>query len=335
MQFYLYDLSKRTEWDAIVTSFAQHDVYYLAGYADTLEKNGEGIAQLIYCTNGDQRAIQVALKREIAQLGEGYADYITPYNCGGPLLENMTPDVFWPAYQAFCQQNHIVCEFINYHPLLQNQDAQAQIAGPSIFIDTTQPEQIDCNMHSKCRNMVRKAIKNGVVVEKIEGLDWQDEFMTIYQETMDRDAASSYYYFNEAYYQNLFSNLQGHVVMYRARFEETTIAMCILFYCGKWAHYHLSCAKREYMKFAPTNLLLYTAAKDCAACGVKDFYLGGGLGGAEDSLYSFKKSFHRTGVLLRYFGKKVYDTKVYEALVEQTNTAGSVFFPAYRSPKKV
>lgn len=90
-----YSLKNAYEWDAIVKSFSNYDVYYLSGYVKAFEINGDGKAVLIYYTDKATRAVNVVMKRDISDFkmlssvlaqGELY-DIVTPYGYGGWLIE--------------------------------------------------------------------------------------------------------------------------------------------------------------------------------------------------------------------------------------------------------
>ena len=67
-------------------------------------------------------------------------------------------------------------------------------------MDTESPELIMKNMDSKNRNMVRKAAKSGVTIER-RPIEQYQEFLPIYQETMIKDDADDYYFFDENYFK--------------------------------------------------------------------------------------------------------------------------------------
>lgn len=60
-------------------------------------------------------------------------------------------------------------------------------------MDTRYDVDIMRNMDTKNRNMVRKALKNGVYVVQDQGR-YLNEFIDIYTETMERDKADRYYF---------------------------------------------------------------------------------------------------------------------------------------------
>ena len=76
----IYTISQANEWNDIVRSFPNHDVYYLSGYCKAFEVHGDGAPELLYYEEGMLRAIYVYMKRQIAS---GMVDTVTPYGYGG------------------------------------------------------------------------------------------------------------------------------------------------------------------------------------------------------------------------------------------------------------
>ena len=52
-----------TEWDSIVKSFNNYDVYYLSGYVKAFQIHGDGEPQLLYFEDNGLRAIYVYMQR--------------------------------------------------------------------------------------------------------------------------------------------------------------------------------------------------------------------------------------------------------------------------------
>ena len=80
------DASK--EWDVIVCSFHNYDVYYLSGYVKAFYSHGDGVPFLLYYEEGGLRAIYVYMRRQTAI--NGIFDSVTPYGYGGVLFEGDT-----------------------------------------------------------------------------------------------------------------------------------------------------------------------------------------------------------------------------------------------------
>jgi hypothetical protein len=96
----LYSIEDNTEWDSVVKSFPQYDVYYLSGYVKAFQIHGDGDPYLLYYEDNGLRAIYVYMRRKTAL--EGVFDSVTPYGYGGVLFEGDTSEgnlqSFWTAY---------------------------------------------------------------------------------------------------------------------------------------------------------------------------------------------------------------------------------------------
>ena len=340
----LFDLSQSAEWDAIVRSFAEHDVYYLSGYVKAFHIHGDGEPFLLHYETPSLRAMYVFMRRKTAI--EGVYDSITPYGYGGVLFESdvaeENTDLFWNEYMQVMEQEHIVDNFVRYHPVLKNAVPMKAISdvidlGKTVAIDLASPEVIWENIISKNRNMIRKAEKNGIEIHHGKGLELFADFKRIYNATMDKDHAEEYYYFGDEFYESIHNDLHDNYEMFYAVLDGRIVAMSIMLFANKQMHYHLSGSMIEYRNLAPSNLLLYKAALWGCEQGFKTFHLGGGVGSGEDNLYKFKAAFNRNSDYQFSIGKEIYNQELYDELVRIRKESDSKFdetsrfFPLYRA----
>ena len=340
----LIDLAHSAEWDEIVKSFLEWDVYYLSGYVKAFHIHGDGEPYLLYYEADSLRAIYVYMRRKTSL--PGAYDSVTPYGYGGVLFEGDASEdnrcAFWKEYLAAMKQEHIVDNFVRYHPVLMNAVPMKPISnvidlGKTIAIDLSSPELIWDNIISKNRNMIRKAEKNSIVIHHGKGLDLLAEFKRIYNATMDKDHAEEYYYFGDAFYESIHRDLHDNYELFYAVLDGRIIAMSIMLFANKQMHYHLSGSLMEYRNLAPSNLLLYKAALWGCERGFKTFHLGGGVGSGEDNLYKFKAAFNKNSDYQFSIGKQVFDLENYDALVQIRRESdpdfdeSSHFFPLYRA----
>jgi len=252
-----------------------------------------------------------------------YYDWSTPYGYGGPLTDSYDENdvgYFFNLINCYCKSNNVVTQFIRFHPLLQNQRAFGDFCDlrrlkNTVYIDTSDKETIYLNMDSKNRNMVKKAQKNSIEIITDSSKEAISAFVEIYKNTMQRNAASEYYYFSQMFFEDMFLNLSEYYTLFSAKLDGKIISSAIMMNCNGNLHYHLSASLREYMHLAPNNLLLYTAACWGAEKGYMRFHLGGGVG-VEDSLLSFKKSFNKKGLIDFYIGRNVFCEELYKKLVD-------------------
>ena len=340
----IFDIEQNAQWDKIVRSFQEWDVYYLSGYVKAFQIHGDGDPQLLYYEADGLKAIYVYMKRKTDI--EGYYDSVTPYGYGGVLFDGDTSEqnlqAFWKAYVEKMKEEGIVDNFVRYHPVLANAVPMKHIStvidlGKTIAFDLASPEVIWENIISKNRNMIRKAEKNGVTIEHGKGMDLLDQFTAIYNATMDKDHAEEYYYFKRPFYESIHNDLNDNYEMFYAMYEGQPIAMSIMIFANGRLNYHLSGSDLEYRNLAPSNLLLYKAALWGFEQGCKTFHLGGGVGSGEDNLYKFKAAFNKNSDYQFSIGKEIFDQAKYDELValrakqDPNFDPESKYFPLYRS----
>jgi len=346
-------IDEAEKWDNIVKSFKHYDVYYLSGYSKAFQIHGDGDPLLFYYEDSKIKVINVVMKRDIANsenfqgklIEDSQFDLATPYGYGGVLVEGKADKEslieFDKEYSQLCKCRGFICEFVRFHPILENHRTFENLyeiskLGKTISMDLESKDKIWCNLTSKNRNMVRKAQNAGVEIYWGRDAELYKKFISMYNDTMERDSAKEYYYFKEEFYTSILNDFKNHAVVFYAVYETIPIAMSIILFANYQMHYHLSTSNREYQHLAPTNLLLYEAACWGSENGYKTFHLGGGLGSSEDSLYKFKSSFNRNSDNTFEIGKKIFNNEKYEALVNILSANGAIeidtkFFPQYRA----
>lgn len=344
-----YTIGQSEEWDEIVKSYKNYDVYYLSGYVKAFELNGDGKALLIHYYSKDKltRGINVVMKRDIHDykpLSETVApgelfDIGTPYGYGGWLIEGDGTDALALEYEQWAKENHIVSEFVRFHPILKNYNhtiLNTIHLGDTVYIETESEDQIWGNILPQNRNKIRKAVRAGQEVYWCRDPRIINTFTEVYNKTMDKDNADEYYYFKKEFYESVMEDLKDNVIwMYTMKGDVVTAIGIFLFANGQM-HYHLSGSRREYQNIAPMNLLLFEAARWACRNGYRTLHMGGGVGSRHDGLYAFKKSFHRGDDAEFHIAKKIFDEETYKKLInirmqEKEFHQDTNFFPAYRA----
>lgn len=341
------NLDHSIQWDDIVKSFKNYDVYYLSGYVKGFQLHGDGRPLLFFFDNGTIKGINVVMKRDIslcdffkAQLPKNtYFDFSTPYGYGGWIIEGEGDyNPLFESYNLWCRENNVISEFVRFHPITNNylfceNHYEVVPLSNTVSMDLDSTETIWTNITSKNRNMIRKAQKNSLTVLKGKTSELFNAFQQIYNSTMDKDNAKEYYYFDDEFYQSILTDLQDNFQIFYTVTKDNDIAACaIMLYANGKMSYHLSGSKREYQSLAPTNLLLYEAAVWGSKNGYKTFHLGGGFGSGDDSLLAFKKAFYRGDLCTFHIGKKIFNPELYNKLVDMRD--GDIpdnFFPKYRA----
>ena len=345
MAMKVFTVEQAEEWDAVVRTFKDYDVYWLSGYVKAFQVHGDGEPLLFYYQDKNTRGINVVFKRDVANdnhfkgiIRENeYFDFSTPYGYGGWLIEGDNKEALFSTYVKWCAENGIISEFVRFHPVIGNhlfseKNYDVIPLGLTIAMDLSSPEVIWENIISKNRNMIRKAEKSGVKIFSGRSEKLYKDFIDIYNSTMERDNAEEYYYFKPEFYNSICYDLPENAQVFYAVKDDEIIAASIMIAANGRMNYHLSGSKFEYRSLAPTNLLLYKAALWGCANGYKTLYLGGGVGSGEDNLFKFKKSFYRKDDLFRfYIGKKIYLQERYDELIAMREPVNSGYFPMYRA----
>jgi len=348
-------LNDWTEWQRIVKSFGNTDVYFLPDYCRAFKENGDGEPMLFFWEDGNFRVANVFLKRDLhrderfsALIPPGkYYDITSVYGYGGPLYEaedvQKTRQGFFREFEAFCRENSIVSDFVRFHCVLGNHELLEGIydienVRTTVYMDLSKGEQylwddFDC----KCRNNIRKAQKSGVTV--LSGRDGLllEKFKELYDQTMARDNASEYYYFNGKFFETTMEDLKENSLIFAACSEESVIAAALVIFSDELAHIHFAASDYRYSNMRPNNLLFYEIALWALRQGKKMLHIGGGASSVdEDELLRFKKTFSKGNRLSFYVGRKVYDEVAYAELVKIRAAADPSFngdtkyFPKYR-----
>ena len=342
MIFNVIGFENKELWSKIVKN---GEIYYQWEYVDAFFKNGDGIPKLAYAQEGLEYVYNVFLLRDIAHDLEldckkyKFFDIITPYGYGGVNANTQSKiliDFFFEKFEEYCINNNIISEFVRLNPLLNNQkfyniDYNINKIAQTIFIKLDNPDQIWCDMESRARNTIRKARSFNLKIKYGFNKEFMDEFKEIYKDTMYRDSADLYYFFNNDFYESILKNLKDNARIYTVYFNNKPINSNLIIFNGNNAHYHLSGTLSDYMKLGANSFALYEISLDLYNKGFKKFHLGGGYGGDNSPLFKFKKSFNKFGELDFYIGKKIFNINNYKKLFNVKNIEISEnYFPAYR-----
>ena len=304
-------------WNEVLEELGFVDVYLTREYveASTLLEPGRPLF-----LRTDQAVFPAILR-------EGPTDVITPYGYGGPV-----GPAFWVPYTDWCRANGVVTTFVRFHPLYANQreagrDVHVQPLAGTVAWRLDEEGDLFERMHRHHRRVVRKALSAGVEATAQLAPESLAGFVALYERTMERQEAEDFYYFPPEYWRALETSLRGHVVL----FEAGDDAKLLCLHAPPWLHYHLGASSDAGRKLGASTLLFLEAARWAQELGYTRFHLGGGVGGARDSLHEFKLRFDPGGEVEAAIGKAIHDREAYRRLAgPEAGVDG--FFPAYRRP---
>lgn len=322
-----YSAMLTDKWNKYLTLFepSQKDIYFTEQYLDLYKKGNE--SPLCFIFQEDSKCFLFPFLRRTFEFNKkSYFDFETAYGYGGPISNAKNPDFIERALSAFigyCKDNNFVAGFIRFHPLLDNQKffhdyIQIIPDRHTVAINLKQSiDQIWMNeIHTKNRNVIKKAIKNGLNFIADYEYNYMDEFIRLYHQTMDKLDASEFYYFDREYYLKFKNNFPNSFLGVIKK-DDSVISCAIFMYDGPYGHYHLSGSDINSLNLSPNNLLLWGAAQELKAKGVHLFHLGGGINSDEhNSLLEFKKKFSKS--LYQFaLGKIIFNEAIYKELCRE------------------
>lgn len=324
------------------------DIYFESNYGKLYEEAEHGKAMRWSYTGDAGTVSHMFIIRRIPELinNETYFDIVTPYGYGGPIIEQINNgyskkelvSIFQKEFEVYCIENKIVSEFIRFHPIVNN-GIDFKSVYDSICIRNTvgtnlrdYNDPVSSEFSKGCRKNIRQAINKGISWRITKKPDSIDVFKDIYYSTMDRNNAVDYYYFNDNYFQCCLDWFKDNIILVEAIFEKRTIAASLCFIYDKTIHIHLSGTLSEYLYLSPAYILRYAATLWGKENGYEVIHHGGGRSNAkDDSLFTFKKQFGQHTLFDFYVGKRIWNQKIYDELVERhRGIKDSGFFPAYR-----
>ncbi|MEK4228821.1 GNAT family N-acetyltransferase [Solibacillus sp. FSL H8-0538] len=351
---HLINFGELEKWDQIVKSFHNFDVYYLADYVKAFKIHKDGEPLLFYYEDKNIKAMNVVMKRDIANdkrfIGKiapnVFYDIMTPYGYGGFLIEgHITEESLKELdneYSSLCLKEGIISEFVRFHPVLKNSEDvkgiyDISILGKTITMQLSSRDLILSNLTSEKRKRIRKAKNSGIEIYWGRNTELIGEFIRIYNSTMDYTKAKDYYYFTKDFFNSILHDLKYHSsIFYAMDDKERIVAMAIFLYANGQINCFLSASDKELDELALTNLIMYEVACWGSENGYKTLHMGGGVGGKEDGVYSFKKAFNKNSETNFLIGKKIFNEEKYRELVEIRGVEDDFdeetpFFPIYRS----
>lgn len=327
------DIKVISYWNKYLDLFLpeQKDIYYYEEYVKLYETE-ESKALCIVCEEEGHILLMPFLRKKIKE----YFDFETAYGYGGPIVN--TQDQSWitkviVAMNTYFRENNYICGFVRFHPVLDNaiyckEEIKVIYDRETVLmnVDESEDEIWNTQIISKNRNMIRKAEKNGLRYVAEYNFESLNEFIKLYEETMKRLNADSFYFFEKEYYLKYIERLNNQAFLGTIRKDEKLISSALFMYSENYGHYHLAGSNYEFSNLGANNYLLWNAALEMKKLGVKYFHLGGGYDcNPENSLLKFKKAFNKNTKCFA-IGKFIFNKDVYDQVCMEWE---------YENPEKV
>lgn len=326
-----------------------HDFYHLPEYVRLCATHEGGVPMAFWAQCRDASFLAPMILRPLpASLNASpdWCDCVSPYGYSTPLVAPTQEQLpaFLEAFVGLAQERNVVAAFFRLHPFWElNKGDLCRFGkmvhhGQTIYLDlsVTQDEfwkQVRRNHKQNYQRLVQDGFEVSID-------DWAHlaAFTAIYRDTMQRVGAASCLY-SEQYFIDLKSILGSsmHLCCVHSR-TGAVVAGGVFVEMGGLVHYHLSATANDCLRFGPNKLLIPAMRAWSQGRMNRVLHLGGGVGGAYDSLFHFKAGFSDAQADF-YSYRLIVDQSKYESLSRMVATpAGEEqsistnFFPAYRRP---
>lgn len=323
-------------------------IYFDEKYGRLYEKIENGICKVFRFPHALGTVQHMFIKREIpiSVNGKTYYDIVTPYGYGGPLIENCNSEdidelvnEFNRAFQEYCHEQDIISEFIRFQPVIDNA-RDFMNCYDVIYIRNTvgtnlkdYDDPVQQEFSKSTRKNIKKALQAGVKSHVTLAPENFKQFKSIYHETMARNNADPFYYFDDAYFERLLNYFGENMLLVEVVYMDQIIGMGLNYVYDNMIHTHISGTLTDFQHLAPAYIMQYALVVWGKENGIDLIHDGGGRTNSEDdSLYLFKKQFGKNTRFKFFVGKKIWDAKIYEELCKVADVdLDSDYFPAYRS----
>jgi hypothetical protein len=276
-------------------------------------------------------------------------DTTTPYGYGGAFCwdasdRDRLASLFWASYDAWANNEGVVSEFVRLHLV---PDDLLPYPGQLVERQVNVVRRLDLaldlmwmDFEHKVRKNVNKARRCGVEVVVDSGGERLDDFLRIYEKTMDRREAAAGYYFARSSFECLAREAPGAFVYLHALVEGKVVSTELVLVGADNIYSFLGGTDSEFFDSRPNDLLKFEIIRWGIENRKKRFVMGGGYQ-PDDGIFRYKKSFAPGGAVPFFVGRRILQQANYgRLLAERAEAARAVgnewrpsgdFFPAYRA----
>lgn len=254
---------------------------------------------------------------------QGWSDISSVYGYSGPMSNSSDAGFVsraWRAFDAEARNLKVLAEFVRFSPYAENHPLahpDSQVTPNRSLAVSRLPRdesQLLAALGPKTRNMLRKAARANLTGRELALPAHLPEFRALYAETMRRNAASDFFWYDDAYWEALLALGPQAVRLFATLDSSRMVAASMAIAHGPSAVYHLGASMPEAARLGAGNLSLFTMSTALAASGVDFLNMTGGRSSRDDDpLLLFKRS-NATGTAPFLIGRRVLDAAAYNDL---------------------
>jgi Acetyltransferase (GNAT) domain len=355
----VWDASEPAEndlWVELWESAPSREVSAHPSYGRLFAGSGERLLCASFVGDDGGVVLYPFLYRDLSHLGAAksmsgqLADISTPYGYGGPLTwgssnADALAAEFWLRFDEWALRHNVVTEFIRFSlttgDLLPHPgDRHTRMVN---IVRSLEPDEetIWMDFEQKVRKNVKKAQRNGVTVAVDLTGARIDEFLGIYEATMERRDADSGYYFPRTFFESIHRELPGNFAYFHASHEGRVVSTELVLVSDDVVYSFLGGTDESAFEHRPNDLLKYEVMRWAKDQGKRAFVLGGGASPG-DGIERYKRAFAPSGSVDFVTGQRILNPGAYEQLLSHRQRelddagrewpADSGYFPAYRAP---
>lgn len=352
----IIDCTEKLQWQKVLDQCISYDFYHLPAYSMLEAQRANYSAKLFVYEEGDAIVALPLIIRpldESPQSGqEKYYDATSVYGYCGPVTNQQWTNYafferFGNALQSHLYELRVISVFSRLHPILGNDAGlcvgEVLALGETVSIDLTLSVEEQFGFYRKShRYEIRKARAKNIAVIHDARLNYFDDFINLYIETMQRVNADKHYYFDRAYFDQLQSILGKNLHLFAAIHDKKVISAALFTVFNGLVEYHLSGSSTDELNYAASKLVIDEVRLWANKNSAITLHLGGGLGSREDELFLFKSGFSRVRQTFKIW-RFIVDHDRYDLEVQKRRKWLSAqgwrfvdenYFPLYRSSFK-
>lgn len=280
-----YDLQEESRWEDNVMRKEQG--LFLQSYAQ--KKLFESLGQKTWLFESVDKSVSSLITKVVAKRG---TFLFLPY---GPLIAD--PEKNFEKLQAFFEflkelGKKEKASFLRISPFWEDipekrkalralhfRPSPLHMLAETLWLSNLEgknEEQIMMGMEKKHRNLIRRAMKDGVIIEKAADSSAIERFISLHQQTVDRHGFTPYpvQYFRKQV--ELFAP-KNEVLIFEAWYQGKLLASAIIMFYGSSAAYHhgASTSDLELRKIPASYLLQWEAIREAMNRGMKTYNFWG------------------------------------------------------------
>lgn len=349
--------SDDSRWDSIITQTV-HDIHHTAAYHQVSGIGSEGKNVLFACGSRNDIFCWPYILRSLDDVpgceNTGYNDITSIYGYSGPVTSRGASPSFishsLKALEEHWMSQRVISAFTRFNPLISNHNIIGQCtddsiingsglrqAGSTISIDLTMSPDDQLRQYQKVlRQDIRKSKERGMTVHHDDSWKVSQKFVQYYRSTMMRRDAAVEYFIDDQWLEEFRFTLKDSCHLFSVEFDGDVAASLLALEYQGIVHAHLTGINNNLLHLSPLKFLLDGIRIWCNEKNYTSFHLGGGIGGKEDSLFSFKRKFS-SNTHSFITGRWIIDIDAYTDANQRSNSFDTAnndgYFPAYRHPK--